>query len=256
MSALLHTSHLGVKLNNKGVEQEPIDWCTRFITLSDTAQDERLKTYYAAGVVAGNTPIDQVPLMALDIETTGLNPNVDGIVSVGMIPMTTKIIQASCSQHWVINPNVPLVDATVALHGITHSKVKNAPTFEAVLSDILQMMAGHVMVVHCRAIERSFINHALKRILNETIEIPMIDTMELEARLYRKPVSSSWLLNFFKNKNIKPVSIRLAQSRTRYGLPFYAPHHAVTDALATAELLQAQLAYRFLPETRLDEIWV
>lgn len=253
---MLHASHLGLKIKSKGDDQEPLDWCARFKALSKTAHDVRLKNYYAEGVLEGHISIDQVPLMALDIETTGLNPNIDGIVSVGMMPMSTKIIQASLSQHWVINPNVPLVDATIALHGITHSQVKNAPTFEAVLGDILQMMSGHVMVVHCRAIERSFINHALKRILNETIEIPMIDTMELEARLHRKPSASNWFRQIFKNKNTQPVSIRLAKSRARYGLPFYAPHHAVTDALATAELLQAQIAYRFTPNTRLDVLWV
>jgi DNA polymerase III subunit epsilon len=36
----------------------------------------------------------------------------------------------------------------------------------------------------------------------------------------------------------------------------YKPHHAVTDALATAELLQAQIAYRFSHNTRLDELLV
>jgi DNA polymerase III subunit epsilon len=53
----------------------------------------------------------------------------------------------------------------------------------------------------------------------------------------------------------KPVSIRLHDSRLRYGLPGYQPHHAVVDALATAELLQAQIAARFSPATPIGELW-
>jgi DNA polymerase III subunit epsilon len=253
---LLHISHLDLKGIKTGDDFEPIDWCARFKVLSNTAKDHRLKKYYGAGVLAGHTPIDQVPLMALDIETTGLNPNVDGIVSVGIMPMTTQIIQSSSAKHWIINPKVPLVDESVPFHGITHSQVKNAPTFEAILEELLQTLSGHVMVVHCRAIERSFINHALKRVIHETIEIPMIDTMELEARLYRQPSTLSWIQRIFKTNQSEPISIRLAASRARYGLPMYKPHHAVTDALATAELLQAQLAYRFSPDTRLDKLLI
>jgi DNA polymerase-3 subunit epsilon len=253
---LLHASHLDLRGKKKREDFEPIDWYARFEILCNTAKDHRLKKYYCAGVLPGQTPIDQVPLMALDIETTGLNPNVDGIVSVGIIPMTTQIIQSSHAKHWVIKPNVPLVDESVPFHGITHSQVKNAPTFEAILEELLQVLSGHVIVVHCRAIERSFINHAFKRIVHEPIEIPMIDTMELEARLYRQPPNLSWLKRLFKAKQSDNISIRLAASRERYGLPRYTPHHAVTDALATAELLQAQLAYRFAPDTRLDTLLV
>ncbi|MBB3142903.1 DNA polymerase III epsilon subunit-like protein [Halomonas organivorans] len=32
-------------------------------------------------------------------------------------------------------------------------------------------------------------------------------------------------------------------------------HHALTDALATAELLQVQIAYHYRPETPVGTIW-
>ena len=89
----------------------------------------------------------------------------------------------------------------------------------------------------------------------EPIEMPMIDTMELEARLYRNQPIPSWWDRWYHNKTVKPVSIRLADSRARYGLPFYKPHQAVTDALATAELLQAQVAHRYSAHSALDNFW-
>jgi len=107
-------------------------------------------------------------------------------------------------------------------------------------------------VVHCRAIERQFLNGALRRRLNEDIAFPVIDTMELEARLHRK-VPAGLIARLFRPR--WQVSIRLAASRSRYNLPRYHPHHALTDALASAELLQAQVAHHFTPDTAVRELW-
>jgi DNA polymerase-3 subunit epsilon len=38
-------------------------------------------------------------------------------------------------------------------------------------------------------------------------------------------------------------------------LPRYRLHHALSDALASAELLQAQVAHRFEPQTPLRDLW-
>jgi DNA polymerase-3 subunit epsilon len=71
--------------------------------------------------------------------------------------------------------------------------------------------------------------------------------------LHRQPAPG--LLARLFGRKPEPVSIRLADSRARSRLPRYRAHHALTDALATAELLQAQLAHRFAPETPLRQLW-
>lgn len=252
---MLHGGLLRLPTDNRVPAQGASDWQGRFEVLAQQTKDERLRAYYAAGMPAGNTPIKDAPLMAMDVETTGLNPTRDGIVSVGILPMSIDRIQSSASRHWIVQPHVPLADASVTIHGITHSQVADAPEFVDILGELLRAIAGHVLVVHCRAIERQFLNNALNRLIHEPIEIPMIDTMELEARLHRSKPGPSWWDRVIRKKQYKPVSIRLADSRRRYGLPFYKPHHALTDALATAELLQAQVAHRYSPETPLDELW-
>ncbi|MEX1056213.1 MAG: 3'-5' exonuclease, partial [Natronospirillum sp.] len=108
-----------------------------------------------------------------------------------------------------------------------------------------------IAVVHYQAIERGFFDAALQLRLNEGIEFPVIDTMMLEARRHRSR-QGKWRDLLWGRK---PVSIRLADSRTRYGLPHYPPHHATTDAVATAELLQAQIAHHFSPETPIEQLW-
>lgn len=245
--------HLGSFRQKDPPEAAPTsDWQARFRVLADSASDERLKAFYAAGMVSGDTPLAQVPLMALDVETTGLDPVKDGIVSIGLVPMTLDTVRASASRHWIIKPRVPLAEESVTIHGITDSQIASAPDLIDILGEVLESMAGHVMVVHCRAIERQFLNGALRRRLNEKIAFPVIDTMELEARLHRTAPTGLMARLFAPRRQ---VSIRLAASRSRYNLPRYHPHHALTDALASAELLQAQAAYHFTPDTAVSELW-
>ena len=47
-----------------------------------------------------------------------------------------------------------------------------------------------------------------------------------------------------------------SDTRRRYGLPFYHPHHALTDALACAELLQAQLITHYGAKTPVGKLWL
>jgi len=107
-------------------------------------------------------------------------------------------------------------------------------------------------VVHYRSIERGFLDQAVRQQLGENLHFPLIDTMQLEARLHRGSRQPGWLGRLFGRQ---PTSIRLADSRLRYGLPLYQAHHALTDALATAELLQAQVANRYAPDIAVGELW-
>ncbi|MGR5470369.1 3'-5' exonuclease, partial [Vibrio astriarenae] len=106
---------------------------------------------------------------------------------------------------------------------------------------VLDALAGKVVVVHYKNIERQFFNNALLNIIGEGIQFPVVDTLDIEYAIQRRECAG-WL-NKLKGK--KPGSVRLGHARERYNLPAYQPHHALTDALATAELLQAQLQHHF-----------
>ena len=227
------------------------DWPQLFAQLAEEAADFRLRNFYEAGVVAADTPLKDVPFVALDLETTGLSANKDDIVSVGLVPFNLNRIRCRGAHHWIVNPRQPLAEQSVVIHGITHSDVSNAPDLMRIIEMLLESLAGAVVVVHYRRIEREFLNAALHTRLAEGIRFPTVDTMDLEARLHRTGRTSM----VARLKGHKPASIRLADSRTRYGLPYYQPHHALTDALATAELLQAQIANRYSPDTPISELW-
>ncbi|QTF93657.1 3'-5' exonuclease [Halomonas sp. BM-2019] len=234
-----------------GRRRDALSWPDYLAERAARAGDSGLAAFFAAGCPDPATPIAEAPLAALDIETTGLEPRRHAIVSIGLVPFTLARIPLRERRYWVLKPTRELTERSVTLHHITHAEVAGAPDLGEVLPDLLDALRGRIAVVHYRHIERPFLNEAVKARLGEGLRFPMIDTMSLEARIHRQ---SLWA-RFRRWLGRPPVSIRLHNSRHRYGLPAYQGHHALVDALATAELLQAQVASRYSPDTPVGELW-
>ncbi|MCH2040135.1 MAG: 3'-5' exonuclease [Saccharospirillaceae bacterium] len=226
-----------------------IDWQQKFAR--QRVDDSRLQDYYNAGMVSADTQLINVPLVALDFETTGLDPKQDDIISVGLVPFTLQRIQLRDSAEWLVKPNQPLEEESVIIHGITHDEVKKAPDLTQILEPLLAALAGRVVVVHHKTIEREFIHYALMERIKQTLEFPVVDTMQIEIDALRQ---RQGLIGRLLKQPLD--SVRLWDCRRRYSLPCYTPHHALTDAIATAELFQAQAAYHFRCDTRIGDIWL
>ncbi|NMT62987.1 3'-5' exonuclease [Marinobacter orientalis] len=231
---------------------QALSWPERFRELATQARDERLKSFYEAGCVGPETPMKDVAFVGLDFETTGLDPNKHSIVSIGVVPFTLDRVQLGGARHWLVKPQLPLHQTSITIHGITHTDIDKAPDLDDVLGEVLGSLAGRIPVVHYRSIERPFLNVALKWRIGQEIEFPVIDTMAIEAHLHPDRQPNWWQ----KLRGQQPVSIRLTDSRLRYGLPHYPPHNALVDALASAELLMAQIQHHFSPETRIGDLWL
>ncbi|WP_271407664.1 3'-5' exonuclease [Pseudomonas sp. Q1-7] len=227
------------------------DWPQLFADLATSSHDARLRAYYGAGCISADTPLADAPLVALDVETTGLDPRQHAIVSLGLVPLSLQRIRCGEARYWVVKPTGELREESVAFHHITHSDIRYAPRLASVLDELLEALAGKVVVAHYRSIERSFLDQALRQHLGEGLLFPVIDTMELEARLHPKRRLRWW----DRLRGRDPISIRLADSRLRYGLPLYTAHHALSDALACAELLQAQAASHDWAQSPVGELW-
>lgn len=226
-------------------------WSQHYKTQAKQCIDPRLQRFYRAGCPLPETPISQVPLVSLDFETTGLDTASDEIVSIGLVPFDMQRIRVSGARHWLLKPQRELKHRSVVIHGITHSDVDSAPDLDAVLDELLLALAGRVVVAHYHAIERHTLEANLMRRIAEGLRFPMIDTLALEAARHRKPTAT--FLSRLLGRRLP--SIRLAGSRRRYGLPHYAAHDALVDAIATAELLQAQIAHHYHPGTPVGELW-
>ncbi|HER35764.1 MAG: 3'-5' exonuclease [Halothiobacillaceae bacterium] len=228
-----------------------VTWPRYVADRADRCRDPALRAFYAAGLPNPATPIADVEMVALDFETSGLDVHDHAIVSVGLVPFTLGRIRPAAGRYWVVRPPRPLDERSIRFHRITHAEVARAPDLEAILDELLSQLAGKIVVVHYRGIERPFLDAAVLARRGERCLFPVIDTMQLEAQFVRR---GGWsrLRRFFGSP---AASIRLGDCRARYGLPTYSAHHAKLDALATAELLQAQIARHYSPDTPIGELW-
>jgi len=219
---------------------------------ASTTTSPTLARFYGAGYPDPGTPISDVTLVALDLETTGLDAERDAIISVATVPFSIRRIPLAERGYWLVRPPPDALDQdSVVIHHITHSALANAPEPSAVLPEVLECLRGRIPVVHYRYMERAFLDAAARQCFGEPLRFPLIDTMGLEAERYRYSLRAR-LAGFFRRS---PVSIRLGDSRRRYYLPVYQGHHALHDAIATAELFQAQIAWRYSPGTPLGRLW-
>lgn len=218
-----------------------IDWPYKYKAKQNVVKDPLLQQFYQTELPNPDTPMSEMTFVAMDFETTGLNADKDEIITIGLVPFTLNRVYLNRAKHWTVRPRQKLDENSIVIHGITHNDIMDAPDLSEIVEEVLNELAGHVLVVHYHKIEREFLDRALKRRIGEGIEFPVIDTMELESQIQKRQTAG--IVNKIMGK--RPDSVRLGQSRMRYNLPAYTPHHALTDAIATAELLQAQIAHHY-----------
>jgi DNA polymerase-3 subunit epsilon len=227
----------------------PDDWDQFY---SNQVQDELpdyLESFYHQPLLDARQSMDATDFVALDIETTGLNAQKDDIVSIGLVPFDHQRIYLVQAKHWVVSSR-RLTSESVIVHGITHTEVAEAPSLDSILPELIESLQGKQVVVHYRYMEREFFRTAVAEMLQKDFLFPVIDTLELEARYLRR--NQSFIARFLKRQL---PSLRLLYARERYHLPAYENHNALVDALATAELLQAQIAKHTLAQISVRKLW-
>lgn len=207
-----------------------------------------LRRFYDAGFAYLDQKLGDAPCLAIDIETTGLDSQNDRIVSIGLVEFDCRRVYLNTAKHWLVNPG-ELSDSSIVVHGITHSDISSAPSIKTVIPEVLAAMAGRLTVVHYRAMEREFFRTLSLAMWSEPWLFPVMDTFALEASCLSEKT------NWFDRIRRKPLpSLRLPDARLRYNLPDYENHNALIDAMATAELLQAQAQYWGLLERKVAEL--
>jgi DNA polymerase-3 subunit epsilon len=229
-----------------------IDWQRKYRARYARTKVDILRSFYQQSLPPPSCPLKEITFLAVDFETTGLDQANDEIITIGVVPFTLDRIYLNQAKHWLVKPRKVLNESSVVIHGITHSDIRGAPDLNQFIAEILTTMQGRVMVAHYHMIERYFFDREVRERLGEGVEFPIIDTMQLEQVVVEKNYGG--LLNRLKGKR-KP-SVRLGACRSRYGLPIYPPHHALIDAIATAELMQAQIGYHFDEKKPISQFWL
>ena len=153
-------------------------------------------------------------IVALDLETTGLDPSKDKIIEIGAVRFNGNRIEDEWST--LINPNRTIPSFIHQLTGISNNMVKNAPPIDGVLHELESFIGDDPIVGHNVGFDLAFLrNHGL------TDNNTAIDTYELASVLL--PKSSRYNLGSLCAQN---------------GIILKDAHRALDDARATGYLYQ------------------
>lgn len=194
------------------------------------APEGPLKEFLSVPFPDPETPIDETPILAVDFETTGLDPLNDQMLSVGSIDMINNEIVLASTYHQVIKTKGELKEENVIIHQITDDAKAQGDELESVVADLLKLLTGKVMLVHFARIEKNFLQRACKKIYGVAPIFPIIDTLVIAKRRLDK-----------RGLPYQPAELRLSNLRDWHELPHHYAHNALNDALATAELLMAEV---------------
>lgn len=118
--------------------------------------------------------------VALDLETSGLNPSSDKIIEIGMIKITDGEITNQYTT--LINPQEKLSARITDLTGITDEMVADKPLISEVIEEIVEFIGDLPLLGHNIIFDYSFLKKACVN-NNITFEKMGIDTLKLARRL-------------------------------------------------------------------------
>ncbi len=151
-------------------------------------------------------------LVALDLETTGLDPRKDAIIEIGAVRFSGQREEAEF--HSLINPGRPIPPEITHLTGINNEMVRNAPPLMAVLQQFVDFVGESPVIGHNIQFDLGFLLQA-----NILQYVQAIDTFEMASVLM--PLASRYNLG------------GLCQ---QLGIPLFNAHRALDDAKMTKNL--------------------
>jgi DNA polymerase-3 subunit epsilon/ATP-dependent DNA helicase DinG len=170
-------------------------------------------------------------IVSLDIETTGLNPDRDSVIEIGMVRYHGDREDARWSSF--VHPGCRIPPAIIQLTGITDAMVSGAPGMKELAPQVREFVGDAAVLGHNVAFDLAFL--AKHRLLTDQ---EWVDTLELaSALLPRAP-----------RYNLGALCAHL-------NIPASATHRALDDALAAYALFRrlAETA-RGLPTAYLAEM--
>ena len=188
-----------------------------------------LQAHYQYLLTHLNQPVAEARLLALDIEMTGLDPKKNQMVSIGVIPITNARIQPEFAQYKLIKIQGSVGQSAV-IHGVLDKDLAEALPLQEVLQWLFEQSKDKVLVAHHAQLDLQFLQQSLSNSGAHPFSLFAIDTLIIDKERQLR-----------KHQVLQTGSLRLNACRERYNLPIYNAHNALTDALACAELLLAQL---------------
>ena len=208
-----------------------MNWLRRLFGKMPTLSQEQslaLAAYRAQLAAAASTPLAALRFVVVDVETTGLHPYVDRLISIGAVEVDGCKVRLDSGFEVVFRQKQASANANILIHGIDGTTQLAGLDPAVAMLQFFDYAEQAPLVGFHAGFDRVMIDRAAKAALGCGTSNRWFDLAHLAPALLQVPDSAA------------PKS--LDDWTEMFGITNQARHNALADALATAQLLQILLA--------------
>src|SRR3972149_10459943 len=123
------------------------------------------------------------PIVALDLETTGLDPALDTVIEIGAVHFQGPRVEAEWSR--LVNPGRPLPAYITQLTGITDAMLSGAPRLSRVLPELIEFVGDLPLLGHNLAFDLRFLERHTPFRQNQALDTYDLASVILPTGRYR-----------------------------------------------------------------------
>lgn len=158
--------------------------------------------------------------VVLDLETSGLNPSRDQVLSIGAVAIEDGAIDFSQQFERTLHRPTQKTNASVLIHGLGPSALAAGCDPAEALLDLLEFIGTSPVLAFHAPFDQRMLARALKQSLGYRLQQHFLDVAELAPML---------------NPDTVLREARLDDWVARFGLHIEERHHASADAQVTAD---------------------
>ncbi|MDO5691805.1 MAG: 3'-5' exonuclease [Pseudomonadota bacterium] len=166
--------------------------------------------------------------VALDCETTGLNPRTDEIIAIGAVRIVGNRVLTSERLELLVRPEHGVSAESIRVHRLREQDVQDGVPAEEAMRRLLHFIGARPLVGYYLEFDVAMINRTLKRTLGLTLPQEKIEV----SALYYDHVFQQ--LPPHKQQENTEIDLRFATIMDALGLPTREAHDALNDAVMAA----------------------
>jgi len=208
-----------------------MNWLRRWLGRGPRLHPEQslaLAAYRAQPVATAVTPLATLRFVVADVETTGLSPYVDRLISIGAVEVSAGKVRLGSGFEVVFRQPQASANANILIHGIDGTTQMAGLEPAAAMLQFLDYAEQAPLVGFHADFDRVMIDRASSEVLGYTLSNTWLDLAYLAPALLHQRGTAL------------PQS--LDEWTQLLGIENHARHNALADAVATAQLLQVVLA--------------
>lgn len=160
--------------------------------------------------------------VCFDCETTGLNPKIDDVISIGAVLVKENKILVSKKFERFVRPQATLGEESIKIHQIRKCDLQDGKDIKEVIYEFLDFIENRPLIGYNLQFDMAMVNKYIKPSIGVKLPNRQIEV----AYMYRKKMS-----RIHKDQEI---DLSFDKIINNLSLPILSKHDAINDAIMTA----------------------